>query len=86
MDPSWGPDGRRIRFQVNDINSDRVTAYVVNADGSNLATVIDGRVVAWSPDGDWFLVDRGVSANAISIGPVDGGTVRELGSFTAVDW
>jgi len=86
VDPSWAPDGRRIRFQVNDINSDRVTAYVVNADGSNLATVIDGRVVAWSPDGDWFLVDRGVSANAISIGPVDGGTVRELGSFTAVDW
>lgn len=85
-DPSWAPDGRRIRFQASEIKSDRVTTYVVDPDGSHLATVIDGGVVAWSPDGEWFLVGRGVVANAISIGPVDGGTVRELGAFTAVDW
>lgn len=84
--PSWAPDGRRIRFQLYDISRDRLTAYVVDADANNLAKVVDGGVLAWSPDGEWFLLRLDPTKDTISIGSIDGGPLRELGSFTAVDW
>jgi hypothetical protein len=84
--PSWSPDRRRIRFAVYDVGRDQMMASIVDADGSHLATVVDGGVVAWSPDGEWFLVRRDLTTEAVSIGSIDGGPLRELGSFTAVDW
>jgi Tol biopolymer transport system component len=49
FDPSWSPDGRRILFSLND------DLYVMNADGSGRALLVEGRpevrAYLWSPDG-----------------------------------
>ncbi|MFL5755703.1 MAG: hypothetical protein ACJ77N_05325 [Chloroflexota bacterium] len=84
--PSWGPDGIHIRFQVYAPAADRDTAYIVGSDGSELTKVAPRRILDWSPDGRWFLVRRNFGVETISIGSIDGGPLRELGSFTAVDW
>jgi Tol biopolymer transport system component len=82
--PSWEPDGTRIRFSAYEPSTDRSTAYIVSADGGDLTKIVDGAIVAWSPDGRWFLARFGTEA--VYIGSVDGGPLRELGTFTAVDW
>jgi hypothetical protein len=84
--PSWAPDARGIRFQVYVPSTDRSSTYIVGPDGSDLTKVADGGILDWSPDGRWFLVRRDNGAETVSMGSIDGGPLREVGSFTAVDW
>jgi hypothetical protein len=84
--PSWGPGGRQIRFRVYDPSTDRSTSYIVGPDGTDLTQVADRAILDWSPDGQWFLVRGDTGAEAVSLGSIGGGPLREVGPFTSVDW
>jgi Tol biopolymer transport system component len=81
---AWSPDGQRITFY----NSDSYSIYVVNADGTGLASLVSlpssyyQTVPAWSPDGSEFeyLVCRGISCFVEAV-TVDGGTVRVVSQY-----
>jgi hypothetical protein len=45
----WSPDGSRLAFYSS---RDPSGLYVVNADGSGLAFLVDGVMPSWSPDGE----------------------------------
>jgi Tol biopolymer transport system component len=47
--PAWSPDGSRIAF--SQVNQGPGQIHVINADGSGLQLVGEGRSPAWSPDG-----------------------------------
>lgn len=47
--PAWSPDGSRIAFAQQDVWP--ASIYLINADGSGLQRVGEGRSPAWSPDG-----------------------------------
>jgi serine/threonine protein kinase len=58
----WSPDGRRIRFSVQDPQTLSFTLWEVSADGSNLRPLLPGWNIppaeccgAWSPDGRYFV-------------------------------
>lgn len=52
LHPEWSPDGNTLAFWA--AGSDKTELIVANRDGTDrrvVATVADGRAVAWSPDG-----------------------------------
>jgi Tol biopolymer transport system component len=50
--PRWSPDGRRILFVSGG------TIQVMNADGSQVATLTEGGAPDWSPDGTHIAFNR----------------------------
>ncbi len=60
-DPGWSPDGRVLRFSVNDFKG-ATAIWQVAADGSNLHRLFSGwndppdeQAGTWTPDGRYFL-------------------------------
>lgn len=56
--PSWSPDSRRIVFSRVPEDGGTADLYVMNADGTGVAALMDAQNVAatnpsWSPDGKW---------------------------------
>jgi Tol biopolymer transport system component len=72
-EPSWSPDGSRIVFTRYSTTSSKVA--VVNADGSGLRTVTDGRWPAWSPDGTEIIFSGSRGLHTINI---DGTGLNQL--------
>ena len=59
--PTWSPDGRTIAFLLQDRNKWRL--WTMNRDGGDVRQIykpsprqINGRGLAWSPDGRYFLL------------------------------
>lgn len=50
--PKWSPDGSRVVFESGG------TIRVMNADGSHVVALADGRRPDWSPDGQQIAFDR----------------------------
>jgi TolB protein len=48
--PNWSPDGERIGF-VSTQDGTNWNAFMINVDGSGLATLPDGR---YGPEADWI--------------------------------
>ena len=84
--PSWSPDGRRIGLLVSDPSFSGFETFAVDPEGANLAKVSDGRLLAWSPDGQWLLVGGGSDGEDVWIAPIAGGQERNLGRFQSADW
>lgn len=91
--PRWFDDGRRIAFVSNRTSGSNPAnyfggqGYVIDADGSNLATEPSGSTKVFnfdpSPDGRRFIIDR-IDGTFV----VDSATGEELGRVGAVvyDW
>ena len=91
--PTWSPDGRQIAF-ARTADSTASDIFVMNADGSNVIRLTDGRYAvrspAWSPDGRLIAYAR-AATNASSdldiyIMNADGSQVRQLTGGPATDW
>jgi Tol biopolymer transport system component len=56
-DISWSPDGERLAATKSDVDGIRV--YVMNADGSGLARLVEiqSSAPSWSPDGNFIAFD-----------------------------
>lgn len=52
--PAWSPDGKRIAFEVCDMNPKNFErgVWMMNADGSNAVRLGDGEYPRWHPKGD----------------------------------
>lgn len=71
-DPCWSPDGTKIACVRWDPDSTETSGlFIMDADGSNLRLLVDGRGPNWSPDGtkiafgychkgDWSAPDAGL--------------------------
>ena len=81
--PVWSPNSERIAFTASPIE-DRLRAFVVDADGTNLVDLGEGSLMQWSPDGEWLLVSRSADAESfidLWIVRADGSDARSLGTF-----
>lgn len=64
--PEWSPDGTRLAFHSNEIESGWFDIYTINVDGSNRTRLTEDETSegnpSWSPDGEWviFNSDRNV--------------------------
>jgi hypothetical protein len=70
FDPEWSPDGRRIVFTL--FKSNRLSVYVMNADGPNVErpVVIDALYPSWSPTGSQIaFMGNAAIRIASAIGP-----------------
>jgi TolB protein len=84
---AWSPSGDRLAFTAgvdgNDLEFQRMTLYVVEADGSGLSAMsdlpVDGARISWSPDGQWlaFAAYRQERLDLYAV-PVEGGAPRRL--------
>jgi serine/threonine-protein kinase len=54
-EPAWSPDFRRIAFFSNRETGTGI--YIMNADGSDLTFLVNGRHPTWSPDGSRIAFD-----------------------------
>jgi TolB protein len=80
-EPEWSPDGTRLAFSSTD--EIQWNIYVMNADGSDLHTVVentgDGVTIRWSPDGEWLGYTAGrIDYLSLYIVRPDGSGLREL--------
>jgi len=60
--PRWSPDGKKLRFAVQEPNSDSKSLWEVAADGTNLHSLLPGWnnppaecCGSWTPDGRYFF-------------------------------
>src|SRR4051812_22460466 len=72
QDPVWSPDGSKIAF------STAKEVAVMNADGSGIKRIADGRVPTWSPDGKRLAYTCGGGFGQICAVGVNGGAVATL--------
>ncbi len=54
--PDWSPDGRKIAF--GSIRNGRAWVAVMDADGSNQRSLLEGGAPDWSPDGNQIAFSR----------------------------
>lgn len=52
----WSPDGQQIAFHSN--RRGRSGIYLMNADGTQLKWLVDGKSAYWSPDGSKIVIIR----------------------------
>src|SRR3954453_7830151 len=53
IDPAWSPNGKLIAFDDGGVSGNLSDLYVMNADGTNVRKLTNGRYVlrpTWSPD------------------------------------
>jgi dipeptidyl aminopeptidase/acylaminoacyl peptidase len=62
LDPAWSPDGRRIAFVAQRLDSNVTDIWTVNADGSGLKPVThsssSNKAPSWSPDGTRIVYEK----------------------------
>jgi serine/threonine protein kinase/Tol biopolymer transport system component len=86
--PAISRDGRLICFAFR--KGGRAGLYVINANGTNMRTLVEGLEVrgaaTWSPDGKWVAVagNRGDGTRVFKV-PVDGGAPIELANTLSVN-
>ena len=83
--PRWSRDGGRIAFDAYSANLDAPHTFVVDADGTNLVDLGEGRPIQWSPDGEWLLISRSADEGSFGVDlwimRADGSDARSLGTF-----
>jgi len=65
FNPVWSPDAARIAFEDATSSTNRMLR-VMNADGSNVVTIQNGRAntISWSPDGSRIVFSKTVSGSS----------------------
>ena len=71
--PAWSPDGHRIAF-VCAAHEEVWQVHLVDADGSNLHSLIPGTDATWSSDGSRIAFDA--ASSRIDVVNVDGSNLR----------
>jgi len=82
--PAWSPDGESIAFVVDG------TIWLMNADGANQRSLVEGDNPTWSPDGLRLAFSRGVGSldcpactSSLHVIGVDGTNEQKLLGFPA---
>jgi Tol biopolymer transport system component len=63
--PRWSPDGRRLRYTLQDVSSGTTAIWEANADGTNAHSVLVASAGhnpccgIWTPDGGYFVFEDG---------------------------
>jgi TolB protein len=81
--PVWSPDGSQIALLMFDPQSLKLQLYLMNADGTSLQRLTDGRgdilSPRWSPDGRWIAYAEKLTRNYdIYVLEITTGTTRQL--------
>jgi Tol biopolymer transport system component/DNA-binding winged helix-turn-helix (wHTH) protein len=67
--PAWSPDGRHIRFNLNDPDRSTSSLWEIGPDGSDLRSILANWQACcgtWTPDGRYFIfVDTGQSPSRL---------------------
>ncbi len=71
MSPRWSHDGKQLLFSSQRGTQGPRSFFIVNADGSGLREVAQGRVADWSPD-DKQLLFKPNSAPPVYVQNPDG--------------
>src|SRR4051794_6821638 len=64
VDPAWSPNGKLIAFDDGGVSGNLSDLYVINADGTNVRKLTNGRYVlrpTWSPDSKRLAFEYGYS-------------------------
>ena len=76
--PSWSPDGKSITFTST--RDGRNQVMLMNVDGSNQRSIVDGCSSTFSPDGDWLWFSTRCADSDIKRIKVDKTNVATIGS------
>jgi len=84
-EPVWSPDGTRLAISTES------GLFAMDADGSQLAKLVDGVTLepSWSPDGEWLLFstyDERSDTTSGWIVSAEGGEPRPLGPYGGWAW
>lgn len=71
FEPAWSPDGSRIAFRNFVFENNSTALLIINADGSNLQTVLSNDASvgtpAWSPDSNHIIFHLGYDIYSINV-------------------
>jgi Tol biopolymer transport system component len=79
--PAYSPDGSKIAFTVEAVESNTKSVWVMDSDGSNLVRLTWGRYdsnPAWSPDGSKIAFTRDAINGNIHIMNADGSDITQV--------